>query len=67
MAGGVAQMLSPSVKAGKPRESDGNNPGYAFGGAVTTTAQGHCMPLLYGRREIGGAVASGGIYTEDKL
>lgn len=63
--GGVAQMLAPSVKATTNKEQDGNNPSYAFGGAVTTTANGSVVSYLYGKREIGGTVISGGIYAED--
>lgn len=64
--GGVVQMLSPTTKANtNDRNEDGNNPSYGFGAAVTTIAQGNPYPLLYGEREIGGAVESGGIYTQD--
>lgn len=64
--GGVVQMLSPTTKANtNDKNEDGNNPSYGFGGAVTTIAQGNPYPLLYGEREIGGAVESGGIYTQD--
>lgn len=63
--GGVVQMLSPTTKANTTdKNEDGNNPSYGFGGAVTTIAQGNPYPLLYGEREIGGAVESGGIYTQ---
>lgn len=66
--GGVVQMLSPTTKANaEGKNDDGNNPSYGFGGAVTTVAQGNPYPLLYGEREIGGAVESGGIYTQDNL
>ncbi|MBA6119363.1 MULTISPECIES: tail assembly protein [Pseudomonas] len=66
--GGVVQMLSPTPKTGSlDRNEDGNNPSYGFGGAVTTIAQGNPYPVLYGEREIGGAVESGGIYTQDRL
>jgi predicted phage tail protein len=66
--GGVVQMLSPTPTndLGSDNE-DGNNPSYGFGSAVTTIAQGNPYPLLYGQREIGGAVESGGIYTQDQL
>lgn len=64
--GGVVQMLSPTTKANaEGKNDDGNNPSYGFGSAVTTIAQGNPYPLLYGEREIGGAVESGGIYTQD--
>lgn len=66
--GGVVQILSPTTKANVDgKNDDGNNPSYGFGSAVTTVAQGNPYPLLYGEREIGGAVESGGIYTQDTL
>lgn len=66
--GGVVQMLSPTTKAtADGQNDDGNNPSYGFGAAVTTIAQGNPYPLLYGEREIGGAVESGGIYTQDNI
>lgn len=64
-AGGVIQMLSPQAKGLKGREDPGNQPSYAFGGPVTTTAMGNPVALGYGRRRIGGAVISAGIYAED--
>lgn len=66
--GGVATMLSPTPKgAAAVNNEDGNNPSYGFGGPVTTVAQGNPYPLLYGEREIGGAVESAAFYTEDQL
>lgn len=66
--GGVVQMLSPTTKATAEGDNDdGNNPSYGFGAAVTTIAQGNPYPLLYGEREVGGAVESGGIYTQDNI
>ena len=64
--GGVAAMLSPSPAGLLGQEDSGNKASYAFGSAVTTTAQGRCKPLLYGEREIGGALGSAGIYAEDQ-
>lgn len=66
--GGVVQMLSPQPRGLSVRQDAENKPSYAFGGAVNTTAQGNPVPLFYGldRREIGGAIASAGIYTEDQ-
>lgn len=43
-----------------------NQASYAFGGVTNTTAQGNPVPLLYGRRRIGGAIISAGIYVEDQ-
>ena len=48
-----------------PQDPDGNKPSYAFGGAVTTVAEGNPVPLAYGRRQIGGAVISMMIVNED--
>ncbi|CDH24384.1 MULTISPECIES: tail assembly protein [Xenorhabdus] len=64
--GGVVQMLSPQMPGLRMRESPENKPSYAFGGPVNTTAQGNPVPVLYGTREIGGAIISAGIYTEDQ-
>lgn len=66
MIGGIAMSMSPSPAGILGVEGDGNKPSYAFGGAVTTTAQGRCKPLLYGERDIGGALISSGIYSEDQ-
>ncbi|MBD8187824.1 tail assembly protein [Pseudomonas viridiflava] len=66
LLGGVATLLAPSPPSLLNQEEDGNKPSYAFGGAVTTTAQGRCKPLLYGERDIGGALGSAGIYAEDQ-
>ena len=66
MIGGIAMSMSPSPLGVLEREGDGNRPSYAFGGAVTTTAQGRCKPLLYGERDIGGALISSGIFSEDQ-
>lgn len=65
-AGGIAQLLSPTPKKQKGYEQDGNVSSYGFGGAVTTTAQGNPVALVYGHREIGGAIGSAGIYAENK-
>ncbi len=64
--GGVSQMLAPQPPGLGMRESPENKPSYAFGGAVNTTAQGNPVALLYGTREIGGAIISAGVYTEDQ-
>lgn len=65
VVGGVVQMLSPPPKANDPNERPENKPSYVFSGAVNTTAQGHPVPVGYGRMIIGSAVISGGLYTED--
>lgn len=65
--GGVMQMLTPTASTGLKTSSDSENTSaYAFGGPVNTTAQGTPVGLLYGEREIGGAVISAGIFAEDR-
>lgn len=65
--GGIVQMLSPQAGGLRMRESPDNKPSYAFGSPVNTTAQGNPVAVGYGSREIGGAVISAGIYTEDQM
>lgn len=62
--GGVAQLLTkrPDLTAGNEPQS---SPSYVFNGAVNTSAQGHPVPLGYGRVRVGSAVISVGVSTED--
>ncbi|MFH5139235.1 tail assembly protein, partial [Citrobacter freundii complex sp. 2024EL-00220] len=54
--------------AGLASKQDADNrASYAFGGVTNTTAQGNPVPLCYGKRRIGGAIISAGIYVEDKM
>ncbi|WP_340618470.1 tail assembly protein [Xenorhabdus entomophaga] len=64
--GGISQMLAPQPPGLGMRESPDNKPSYAFGSPVNTTVQGNPVPILYGSREIGGAIISAGVYTEDQ-
>lgn len=64
--GGVVQMLSPQAGGLASKQDADNRASYAFGGITNTAAQGYPVPLLYGRRRIGGAIISAGIYVEDK-
>lgn len=64
-AGGVMQMLSPQSTGMNIREDDANAPSYAFGQPVNTTAQGNIVGVLYGEREIGGAIISAGIIANE--
>lgn len=66
MVGGVVQMLSPQPTGLASKQSADNRASYAFGGVTNTAAQGYPVPLLYGRRRIGGAIISAGIYVEDQ-
>lgn len=64
--GGVIQMLSPQPTGLASKQDSDNRASYAFGGVTNTAAQGYPVPLLYGKRRIGGAIISAGIYVEDK-
>lgn len=66
MLGGVVQMLSPQPAGLSSKQDAENRASYAFGGVTNTAAQGNPVPLLYGRRRIGGAIISAGIYVEDQ-
>ncbi|MFD3224611.1 tail assembly protein [Rahnella aceris] len=67
MVGGVVQMLTPqpSYNVGASSSTD-NKPNYAFGAPVNTVAVGYPVPVLYGQREIGGAIISAGIFSSDQ-
>lgn len=67
MAGGVIQLLSPQPGGLARKESSDNKASYAFGGVTNTTSQGYPVGLLYGKRRIGGAIISAGIYVGDKM
>ncbi|WP_434628037.1 tail assembly protein [Pseudomonas sp. Z6-14] len=67
IAGGVVQMLSPQAGGLKTSAAPENTPGYAFGSAKNTTASGNPVPLCYGKRRVGGAIISAGIYAEDQM
>lgn len=64
--GGVAQMLSPQPGGLARKESPDNKASYAFGGVTNTASQGYPVSWLYGKRRIGGAIISAGIYVEDQ-
>ena len=66
MAGGIIQMLSPQAAGLASKQDAANRASYAFGGVTNTAAQGYPVPLLYGKRRIGGAIISAGIYVEDQ-
>lgn len=67
VAGGVIQMISPQPGGVSSKQDPDNKASYAFGGVTNTTAQGNPVPLCYGKRRIGGAIISAGIYVEDKM
>ena len=65
LAGGVIQMLSPQPKGLGSSEQVENTPSKMIGGAVNTTALGSPIGILAGYRQIGGALISAGIMSED--
>ncbi len=66
MLGGVVQMLSPQPAGLSSKQDADNRASYAFGGVTNTAAQGYPVPIGYGKRRIGGAIISAGIYVEDQ-
>lgn len=64
MLGGAATLLMPTPRI-EPQDEAGNKASYAFGGPITTVAQGNPVPLLFGRRTIGGFIISITIVNED--
>lgn len=62
--GGVIELLSPVPKIKEPDERPENKPSYLFNGPVNTTAQGHPVPVGYGRVRVGGGVISAGIIID---
>ncbi|WP_241622677.1 tail assembly protein [Rosenbergiella australiborealis] len=67
LMGGVVQMLTPQSKMSVGSSSSADNkPNYAFGSPVNTVAMGYPVPVLYGEREVGGAVVSAGIFSSDQ-
>lgn len=65
--GGIAMMLMPKIDTTQDQNEDGNKANNGFGGAVTTVAQGNPVPVLRGRREVGGFIVSAGQYPEDQM
>lgn len=65
--GGVVQLLSPQqTYDSAASERPENRPSYNFNGPVNTTAQGHPVPLCYGRMIVGSAVISAGLETRQQ-
>jgi predicted phage tail protein len=66
IAGGIAQLLTPTPKGLSSKDTPANSPSYAFDGPINTEAQGHCVPVLLGGPAlVGSAVISAGIDTSD--
>lgn len=67
IVGGIVQMLTPRPKSLAAGDSPENTPSYAFNGPINTQAQGHCVPVLYGKLWVGSAVISGGTTVKDDV
>ncbi|BET98199.1 tail assembly protein [Xenorhabdus taiwanensis] len=67
MAGGAIQLLSPQPGGLAMKDQGENKPSYAFGSPTNTVSQGYPVPIGYGKRRIGGAIISAGIYIEDAM
>lgn len=65
--GGVFQMLAPTQQSLSTADRPENGASYNFNGPVNTTAQGNPVPLGYGKKIVGSAVVSAGIYSEDQM
>lgn len=66
IVGGIVQMLMPKPKGAQGQgDRPEDQPNYAFNGPLNTQAQGHPVPLLYGRLITGSAVISAGISMDD--
>lgn len=67
MLGGAIEMIAGRPKTPEISEKPENKPSYLFSGAVNTTAQGHPVPLGYGRMIVGSAVISASMSTQNLL
>lgn len=65
--GGVFQMMAPTQQGLSTADRPENGASYNFNGPVNTTAQGNPVPLGYGKKIVGSAVVSAGIYSEDQM
>ena len=61
--GGVVELLTPQASTSSTGESATNAPSYNFNGPINTTAQGHPVPVAYGKLIVGSSVISAGMVT----
>lgn len=64
--GGITQLLAPQPEGLKTKADVENKASYAFGGPTNTAAQGVPVAVFYGEREVGGAVVSASMVSEDQ-
>lgn len=66
MLGGIVQLLTPVPKGTAASDKPENTPSAVFNGPINTQAQGHPVPVLYGRMKVGSKVLSAGITAVDQ-
>lgn len=64
--GGITQLIT-ATPDNKIEERPENTPSDLFNGPVNTIAQGHPVPIGYGRLRVGSQVISAGISTAERL
>ena len=57
---GVSDLLAPSPHAGETTETD-ENPSFIYKGPLNLTAEGHPVPLVYGRVRAGSVVVNANV------
>lgn len=62
---GISTLIAGSPKSPETAERPQNRPSNIFNGPVNTIAQGHPVPIGYGRLRVGSAVISAKITTVD--
>ncbi|MCC7413310.1 MAG: tail assembly protein [Gammaproteobacteria bacterium] len=62
--GGISSLLFAPPKPGGPAERPESRASAIFDGPVNTTAQGHPVPVGYGRLRVGSQVISAGLTVE---
>ncbi|MFA7333648.1 MAG: tail assembly protein [Kiritimatiellia bacterium] len=64
--GGVADLLTSPPKGPLEREGSINKNSYLFNGPANVTAQGHAIPVFYGRLLVGTCVVSAGVESYEQ-
>lgn len=64
--GGVADLLTSPPKGPGEREQSINKNSYLFNGPANVTAQGHAIPVFYGRAMVGSCVVSAGVESYEQ-
>ena len=67
MVSSAVQIISPQQKGLATRDGPDNGSSYNTNGPVNTTAQGNCVPVLYGEMWVGSATISASMTSEDQI